>query len=170
VSWLLGAVAVVLVGAAAAALVLGAVRRTAKRHEAALPRSASWDDPGGTVLEASAARYLGTTWSPSPVRRFSGYGLLGRGIVDLGLEPGRLRVDQGRGPGGRWCVPAAVLRGVRVTSNHAGKVVYADRVLVVDWQLGQSVLSSGFVLEGEAAARDWAERVAAVAAAAEARP
>jgi hypothetical protein len=168
VSWLLGALAVAVVAAAAAALVLGAVRRTARRHEAALPPPVTWDEPGAAVLEASAARYLGTTWSPSPVRRFSGYGLLGRGIVDLGLEPGRLRVDQG--PGGRWCVPAEALRGVRVTSNHAGKVVYADRVLVVDWQLGQTVLSSGFAMDGEAAAREWAERVAAVAAAAEARP
>ena len=161
-SWLLGALTVAAVGAAAVALVLGAMRRTARRHEAALPPPPTWDDPGGAVLEASAARYLGTTWSPSPVRRFSGYGLLGRGIVDLGLEPGRLRIDQGRA--GRWCVPAAALRGVRVASNHAGKVVYADRVLVVDWQLGQTVLSSGFVMDAEAAAREWAERLAAVAA------
>ena len=174
-SWLLGALAVAAVGAAAAALVLGAVRRTARRHEAGLPPPPTWDDPGGAVLEASAARHLGTTWSPSPVRRFSGYGLLGRGIVDLGLEPGRLRVDQG--PRGRWCVPAGALRGVRVASNHAGKVVYAGRVLVVDLQLGRTVLSSGFVMDGEAAASEWAERVAAMAAmaaeaaeAAEARP
>jgi hypothetical protein len=165
VSWLLGALAVAAVGVAAATLVLGAVRRTARRHEAALPPPPTWQDPGEAMLEASAARYLGTTWSPSPVRRFSGYGLLGRGIVDLGLEQGRLRVDQGAA--GRWCVPAGALRGVRVTSNHAGKVVYADRVLVIDWQLGQAVLSSGFVMAGEAAAREWAERVAAVAAAAE---
>jgi hypothetical protein len=135
----------------------------------ALAVPATWDEPGAAMLEASGARYLGTTWSPSPVRRFSGHGLLGRRIVDLGLEPGRLRVDQG--PGGRWCVPVEALRGARVTSNHAGKVVYADRVLVVDWQLGQTVLSSGFVMDGEAAARDWAERVATrMAAAAEARP
>ena len=61
------------------------------------------------------------------------------------------------------------MRRVEVATNHAGKVVYAQRVLVVDWQLGDTVLRSGFVLDDEAVARAWAERVAAVAAGGEVR-
>jgi hypothetical protein len=45
-----------------------------------------------------------------------------------------------------------------VTSHHAGKEVYADKVLVVDWQLGPATLRSGFVLD-EAAAPGWAARL-----------
>jgi hypothetical protein len=44
---------------------------------------------------------------------------------------------------------------VEVTSHHAGKEVYADKVLVVDWRLGPATLRSGFVLD-EAAAPRWA--------------
>src|SRR6266511_317022 len=138
--WLLGALTVAAIAAVAAALVLGAVRRTVARQQVGIP-----------PLPA-AARYLGTTVAPSSVQRFSGHGLLGRRSVGLAVDAGGLRVDRGGDP---WCIPAADLRGVEVTSHHAGKEVYADKVLVVDWQLGPATLRSGFVLD-EAAAPCWA--------------
>jgi hypothetical protein len=153
VTWALGVLAVLAVGAVAAWLVLGAMRRTALRQQAGLPRLPDCPPAREPVLWAGGVRYLGTTYAPSPVRRFSGYGLLGRGTVDLAADPGGLRV--GPGPAGRWCVPAAALRGAAVTSGHVGKMIYAERVLVVDWQLGDTVLRSGFVLGDEAAARRW---------------
>jgi hypothetical protein len=162
VSWLYGVMAVAAVAAVAAALVLSAMRRTVRRQQAGLPPLPRRDAPARPLLETGGARYLGTTYAPSPVRRFSGRGLLGRDVVDLALDARGLRVDGGRP--GPWCVPAAAVRGVEVTSNHAGKVVYAPRVLVVDWQLGDTVLRSGLVLDDEPAARAWAERLAAVAA------
>jgi hypothetical protein len=152
--------------ALAAGLVLGAMRRTARRQQAGLPpppRGAA----GRPLLEARAARYLGTTYAPSPVRRFSGHGLLGRDLVDLALDEGGLRVDGGRQ--GPWDVPTAAVRGVEVATNHAGKVVSARRVLVVDWQLGDTVLRSGLVLDGEAMASVWAERLAGMVAGEEVR-
>jgi hypothetical protein len=154
VSWLLGALAVAVVAAVAAALVLSAVRRTVTRQEAGLPPLPACP-PAGTALLRDEARYLGTTYAPSTVRRFNGHGLLGRRLVGLALEEGGLRVDRGGDP---WCIPAGDLRGVEVTSHHAGKEVYADKVLVVDWQLGQATLRSGFVLE-EATATGWADRL-----------
>jgi hypothetical protein len=162
VSWLYGVLAVAAAAGAALVLVLSAMRRTARRQQAGLPPLPSWDAPARPLLAAGGVRYLGTTYAPSPVRRFSGRGLLGRDVVDLALDGRGLRVGGGRP--GPWCVPAAAVRGAEVTSNHAGKVVYAERVLVVDWQLGDTVLRSGFVLDDEAAARAWAERLAAVAA------
>ena len=160
--WVLGVLAVAAVAGAALALVLSAIRRTARRQQAGLPPLPSWDAPAEPQLEAAAARYLGTTYAPSPVRRFSGRGLLGRDVVDLTLDGRGLRVGGGRP--GPWGVPAAAVRGVEVTSHHAGKVVYARRVLVVDWQLGDTVLRSGFVLDDEPAAHAFAERLGAVAA------
>jgi hypothetical protein len=154
VSWLLGALAVAVVAAVAVALVLSAVRRTVTRQEAGLPPLPACP-PAGTALLRDEARYLGTTYAPSTVRRFNGRGLLGRRLVGLALEEGGLRVDRGGDP---WCIPAAALRGVEVTSHHAGKEVYADKVLVVDWQLGPATLRSGFVL-GEATATGWAARL-----------
>src|SRR4029453_6382732 len=60
--------------------------------------------------------------------------------------------------GGPWCIPAGELRGVEVASHHAGKEVYADKVLIVDWQLGPAVLRSGFALDEETAPA-WAARL-----------
>jgi hypothetical protein len=153
-SWLLGVATVLVVAGLAAALVLAAVRRTVARQEAGLPPPPACP-PAGPALLAGQARYLGTTFAPSTVRRFNGYGLLGRGQVGLALEEGGLRVERDGDP---WCIPAGDLRGVEVTSHHAGKEVYADKVLVVDWQLGPARLRSGFVLE-EAAAPAWAARL-----------
>jgi hypothetical protein len=154
VSWLLGGVTVLVVAGLAAALVLWAVRRTVARQEAGLPPLPACP-PAGPPLLADQARYLGTTYAPSTVRRFNGHGLLGRRLVGLALEEDGLRVDRGGDP---WCIPAGELRAVEVTSHHAGKEVYADKVLVVDWQLGPAILRSGFVLD-EATAPGWAARL-----------
>ena len=153
-SWLLGAVTVLAVAGLAAVLVLSAVRRTVARQEAELPPLPACP-PAGPALLTEQARYLGTTFAPSTVRRFNGYGLLGRRLVGLALDDGGLRVDRDGDP---WCIPAGDLRGVQVTSHHAGKEVYADKVLVVDWRLGPATLRSGFVLE-EATAPGWAARL-----------
>ena len=153
-SWLLGSAAVLGIAGLAAWLVLGAVRRTVTRQQAGLPPLPACP-PAGTALLSDQARYLGTTFAPSTVRRFNGYGLLGRRLVGLALDEGGLRVDHDGGP---WCIPAGDQRGVEVTSHHAGKEVYADKVLVVDWQLGPATLRSGFVLD-EAAAPGWADRL-----------
>jgi len=154
VSWLLGGAAVLVVAALAAGLVGLAIRLTVARQQAGLPPLPACP-PAGTALLGAEARYLGTTFAPSTVRRFNGYGLLGRGVVGLDLEDGGLRVERAGGP---WCIPAADLRGVEVTSHHAGKEVYADKVLVVDWQLGPTTLRSGFVLDEETAPT-WAARL-----------
>ena len=153
-SWVVGLVAVLVVAGLAVALVGSAVRRTVTRQEAGLPPLPDCP-PAGTPLLSEQARYLGTTFAPSTVRRFNGYGLLGRRLVGLALTDGGLRVDRDGHP---WCIPAGDLRGVEVSSHHAGKEVYADKVLVVDWQLGPAVLRSGFVLE-EATAPGWAARL-----------
>jgi hypothetical protein len=154
VSWVLGIVTVLAVAGLAAVLVLSAVRRTVSRQESGLPPLPACP-PAGPPLLDERARYLGTTFAPSTVRRFNGYGLLGRRLVGLALTDGGLRVDRDGDP---WCIPAGDLRGVEVASHHAGKEVYADKVLVVDWQLGPAVLRSGFVLE-EATAPGWATRL-----------
>ena len=153
-TWLLGVVTVLAVAAIAALLVLSAVRRTVARQEAGLPPLPGCP-PAGPPLLAEQARYLGTTYAPSTVRRFNGHGLLGRRLVGLTLTDGGLRVDRDGDP---WCIPAADLRGVEVTSHHAGKEVYADKVLVVDWRLGPATLRSGFALD-EATAPGWAARL-----------
>jgi hypothetical protein len=154
VTWLLGVATVLAVAGIAALLVLSAVRRTVARQEAGLPPLPACP-PAGPPLLTEQARYLGTTYAPSAVRRFNGYGLLGRRLVGLTLTDGGLRVDRDGAP---WCIPAAGLRGVEVTSHHAGKEVYADKVLVVDWQLGPAILRSGFVLDGTTAP-GWAARL-----------
>jgi hypothetical protein len=157
-SWLLGVLTVAAIAATAAALMLGAIRRTVARQQAGLPPLPPCPPPAPPLLEAPAARYLGTTFAPSSIRRFSGHGLLGRRTVGLAVDAGGLRVDRGGEP---WCIPAADLRRVEVASHHAGKEVYAAKVLVVDWQLGPATLRSGFVLD-EAAAPRWAATLAPI--------
>jgi hypothetical protein len=146
--WVLGVVVVGLLGAGAAWLVLGAVGRTARRQGDALPPpSAGWP-PSEALVGPSRARYLGTTYAPSRVRRVAAHGLLGRGSVTLTVEREGLRVHiDGRSGTGGWCVPAADLRGARATDGHCGKHAGAGAVLVVDWVLGRTGLTSGFVLD-----------------------
>jgi hypothetical protein len=152
--WLFGGLVVLAVAGLAAGLVLGAVRRTVTRQEAGLPPLPDCP-PAGPPLLAEPARYLGTTFAPSTIRRFNGYGLLGRGVVGLALDEGGLRIERDGDP---WCIPAGDLRGVEVSSHHAGKEVYADKVLVIDWQLGPATLRSGFALDEETASA-WAARL-----------
>jgi hypothetical protein len=152
--WILGGLVVLAVAGLAAALVLSAVRRTVTRQEAGLPPLPACP-PAGPALLSQPARYLGTTFAPSTVRRFNGYGLLGRGVVGLALDEGGLRVEADGDP---WCIPAGDLRGVEISSHHAGKEVYADKVLVVDWRLGPATLRSGFVVD-EATAPGWVARL-----------
>jgi hypothetical protein len=152
--WLFGGLVVLAVAGLAAGLVLSAVRRTVARQEAGLPPLPDCP-PAGPPLLAEPARYIGTTFAPSTIRRFNGYGLLGRRLVGLVLDDGGLRVDRDGDPG---CIPAGDLRGVEVSSHHAGKEVYADKVLVVDWQLGPATLRSGFALDEETAPA-WAARL-----------
>ena len=59
---------------------------------------------------------------------------------------------------GALLLTTAGMRGVEVASHHAGKEVYADKVLVVDWQLGPATLRSGFALD-ERTAPAWAARL-----------
>jgi len=169
VSWALSLLTIVALAGLATWLVLGAVRRTARRQQHGLPPlpecppapAAAGDGARGVLLEAAGARYLGTTYAPSTVRRFSGHGLLGRGVVGLALDPAGLRVD--RGADGPWCIPAGAIHGAEVATHHAGKAVYAPRVLLVDWRLGGTGLRSGFVLD-EAAAAEWASRLGTLVA------
>ena len=89
-SWILGVVAVAVIAGLAAWLVLSAVRRTVRRQETGLPPPPECP-PAGLALLTYQARYLGTTFAPSTARRFNGYGLLGRRLVGLTLEPAGLR-------------------------------------------------------------------------------
>jgi hypothetical protein len=73
VSWVLGGVTVLVVAGLAALLVLSAVRRTMARQEAGLPPLPECPPPGPPLL-SEPARYLGTTYAPSSIRRFNGFG------------------------------------------------------------------------------------------------
>lgn len=159
--WVLGVVVVALLGGAAAWLMLGAVGGTARRQAGALPPpSAGWP-PSEALVGPSRARYLGTTYAPSRVRRVAAHGLLGRGVVTLRVEREGLRVCTDDRSGTGWSVPAADLRGARATDSHCGKHVGAGAVLAVDWVLGGTGLTSGFVLDpGEVP--EWVAGVQAV--------
>jgi hypothetical protein len=157
--WVLGAVVVGMLAVGSAWLVLGAVRRTAERQGAALPPPSPGWPPSEALMGPSRARYLGTTYAPSRVQRVAAHGLLGRDVVTLTIEREGLRVVAGSGRG--WAVPAADLRGARATDRHAGKHAGAGAVLVVDWILGGTGLTSGFVLDpGEVP--EWVAGVQAV--------
>src|SRR6266536_5530567 len=67
VNWAYAVLVVAVVAAVAAGLVLGAMRRTARRQQAGLPPLPRPGAPGRAPLRAGGARYLGTTYAPSPV-------------------------------------------------------------------------------------------------------
>jgi hypothetical protein len=158
-TWLLGIAVVVVLAAGVALWVIGAVRRTSARQGGELPAPSSGWPPSEALVGPSQARYLGTTYAPSRVRRVAAHGLLGRDVVTLTVEREGLRVRAGGGRG--WCVPAADVRGARAAASHAGKHAGTGAVLVVDWVLGGVGLASGFVLD-PAEVPEWVAGVQAV--------
>ncbi|GAB3962507.1 PH-like domain-containing protein [Streptomyces sparsus] len=109
--------------------------------------------PPADVLLTGEGRYHGSTRSGQWLDRIVAHGLGTRSRVSLTLTAEGLTVLR---PGARdFFVPAADLRGARLDTGIAGKVLTEGGLLVVVWQLGDTLLDSGFRLDHAAEHGAW---------------
>ncbi|MCX2969996.1 MULTISPECIES: PH-like domain-containing protein [Streptomyces] len=127
------------------ALVYWLMRRGWRRRGAAqggIPAPAGIPGEAGTTRLTLTGRYHGTTVAGQWLERIVAHGLGLRSRAELTLTDRGLLVTR---PGTRdFFVPADTLRGARLDTGIAGKVVTEGGLLVVTWTLGEHTLDSGF--------------------------
>lgn len=113
-------------------------------------------EPREPLLQA-AGRYHGSTSEGQWLDRIVAQGLGTRSRVELTLTSEGLDVVR---PGAQdFFVPAGQLRGARLDTGIAGKVLTEGGLLVVTWEHGARRLDSGFRFDHSAEQGEWAEKI-----------
>lgn len=117
-------------------------RRRARRQAEVLPAFPRPPaDPGVATLETTGV-YVGTTIGDDWQDRVAVGDIGHRAEAVLKLTEQGVLVDR-TGASPLW-IPARDVRGARTARGLAGKVMTADGLLVVRWQLGEQVVDTGF--------------------------
>ncbi|NGO71951.1 hypothetical protein [Streptomyces boncukensis] len=122
-----------------------------------LPELPSAPEEPGTPLLTLTGRYHGSTSAGQWLDRIVAQGLGTRSRAELTLTPAGLAVVR---PGARdFFVPAGALRGARLDTGIAGKVLTEGGLLVVTWRHGGRDLDSGFRSDRSADHTTWVEKI-----------
>jgi hypothetical protein len=136
------AVVLLLILVAWGLMYLGWRRRIARQSDIAAPVPPAPQQVSRAEAEGVEATYVSTTTAPDWLDRVAAHGLGTRSDARLLLDDDGLVVV--RAGGGDLLLPVADLRAVRRESVRAGKAVAGRGLLVVDWQLGQTLVSTAF--------------------------
>lgn len=117
------------------------------------------EDPGEPVLTLKG-RYHGSTTAGQWLDRIVAHGLGVRSLAELTLTDQGLDVVRTGAPD--FFVPAAALRGARLDTGIAGKVLTEGGLLVITWQHGDRLIDSGFRSERSAEHTEWVDAVNAL--------
>ena len=129
-------------------------RRTLQGGLPALPQPP--EDLGEPLL-ATEGRYHGSTAADEWLDRIVAHGLGVRSKVRLTLTEQGLDVDRVGAPG--FFVATDALRGARLDRAIAGKVLPEGGLLVVTWELGDTLIDSGFRSDRAADHPAWVQRI-----------
>lgn len=114
------------------------------------------EDAGETLLTLSG-RYHGSTSAGQWLDRIVARGLGTRSRAELTLSTAGLDVVR---PGDEdFFIPAGQLRGARLDTGIAGKVLTEGGLLVVTWEHGGRNLDSGFRSDRSADHTEWVEKI-----------
>jgi hypothetical protein len=128
--------------------------------QSGLPGPAELPGQQGQVILTTTGRYHGSTTAGHWLDRIVAHGLGTRSRVELTLTDAGLEVVR---PGANdFFVPAADLREARLDKGIAGKVLAEGGLLVVTWQLGDTMIDSGFRSDRSAEHGAWVEAVGAL--------
>ncbi|WP_438817772.1 PH-like domain-containing protein, partial [Streptomyces clavuligerus] len=109
-------------------------------------------DPGAARL-ALTGRYHGSTTAGQWLDRIVAHGLGVRSRVELSLtDEGLTAVRPGADD---FHIPRRDLRGARIDRGIAGKVLPEGGLLIVTWQLGDTLIDSGFRSDTAAVHPEW---------------
>ena len=134
--------------------------RGRQRRQADLPPPpAPPEQPGQNVLSAVAGLFIGTTVAGDWLDRVAVHGLSTRATGWLSVRTDGVLVERD-GSEPLW-LPYACVRSATTGEKLAGKVVGTNGLLLVDWQLGDRRLTSGFRAEDHAEHRRLAAAITA---------
>jgi hypothetical protein len=129
-------------------------RRTLQGGLPELPQAP--EEPGEALLTLDG-RYHGSTTAGQWLDRIVAHGLGVRSKVRLTLTEQGLDVDRTGAPA--FFVPVDALRGARLDKAIAGKVLTEGGLLVVTWELGGTLIDSGFRSDHAAEHPRWVEQI-----------
>ncbi|MFI8852891.1 hypothetical protein ACIGW3_22280 [Streptomyces sp. NPDC053499] len=114
----------------------------------------------GEPLLSAGGRYHGSTTAGQWLDRIVAHGLGTRSRAELTLTEHGLDVVR---PGAQdFFVPADRLRGARLDTGIAGKVLTEGGLLIVTWEHGGRRLDSGFRFDHSAEQAGWVEKINAM--------
>ena len=134
------AVVVLVVLLAWGLMYVGWQRRTKRQGDLAAPATPTAAQLEQTEREGAEVTYVSTTVTSDWLDRVTAHGLGATGRARLLLTGDALVLNRTGEPG--LLVPAAALRGARRETARAGKAVPGDGLVVVDWLLGDTVVST----------------------------
>jgi hypothetical protein len=117
--------------------------RSRQRRQAALPAPPAPPPTAGDVLVAAVpGLYVGTTFADDWLDRVAVHDLAHRTTGWVSVRTDGVRIE--RDGAQELYLPFATVRAAQVGDALAGKVVGKGGLLLVDWQLGDRLLTSGF--------------------------
>ncbi|MFF8287002.1 hypothetical protein ACF06W_30420 [Streptomyces albus] len=125
-----------------------------------LPELPQRPEQSGEPLLTAAGRYHGSTSAGQWLDRIVAHGLGTRSRAELTLTARGL--DVARPGAADFFVPADRLRGARLDTGIAGKVLTEGGLLVVTWEHGGRRLDSGFRFDRSAEQAAWVEKINAM--------
>ncbi|MFI5755666.1 hypothetical protein [Streptomyces sp. NPDC051569] len=122
-----------------------------------LPEPPTTPETTGEARLRMTGRYHGSTTAGQWLDRIVAHGLGARSRAELTLTDAGLEVVR---PGaGDFFIPAGRLREARLDKGIAGKVLAEGGLLIVTWQLGDTLLDSGFRSDHSAEHVAWVEAI-----------
>ncbi|MFG3256403.1 hypothetical protein [Streptomyces sp. NPDC048172] len=122
-----------------------------------LPELPEIPEETGEPLLLLSGRYHGSTSAGQWLDRIVAHGLGTRSRAELTLTAEGLAVVR---PGAQdYWIPADRLRGARLDTGIAGKVLTEGGLLVVTWQHGDRTLDSGFRSDHAADHQTWVDKI-----------
>ena len=136
-------------------------QRRARRQSAVLAAFPTAPADTGAVLLETTGQYIGTTIGDNWQDRVAVGDVGHRAEAVLRLTDQGVRIER-TGASELW-IPLGDIRAARTDRGLAGKVMTADGLLVVRWQLGEQTLDTGFRGDDKDVYEQWVDALNASA-------
>ena len=140
-------------------LMLKGWRARARRQSDLPPPPAPPAVPGEVVVAETPGLFVGTTFADDWLDRVAAHGLAHRSAGWVSVRTDGVRFDREGEP--ELFVPFDAVARAEVGDALAGKVIGRGGMLLVDWRLGERVLTSGFRADDHGQHRRLADAIAA---------